>query len=121
MKNRIDKTQILGRMITFIIVALVLILTSNMTRQVSVYEEMYQDLGTQVGSLARFFLNTPIWVYWLVSLLVCGILITKDHYVQKTIIRFLTNIFAFLAMILVANIIDSIITSGVYDLMKVIN
>lgn len=78
---------------------------------------MYENMGTGVGLLASFFFNTPIWMYWLVATLFSLSLIAKDHYLQKPITRFLSNIAAYLATILVTVIINSIVTSGVIDLL----
>lgn len=112
--------QSIGRIITFIIVALVLVQAWNLTRNVSAYEEMYKDLGSSVGSVASLFLNTPTWIYWVGTILICGAFIIKDNYVKKPIPRVLSNICAYLIVLLIAHTINSVITSGVYGLMKVI-
>jgi len=120
LRDKLVKDQTLGRIITFIIVALILVQTGNVTRNISAYEKMYQDLGSRVSSLASFFLSTPIWVYWLLSLLFCGVLVVKDHFISEPITRFLSNFLAYLAITLMASIVISIITGDVFDLMNVV-
>lgn len=111
----------LSRAVTFVVVAVIIFQTYRLVQLIPTYARMFDDLGSKLGTLAALIIGFPLWGYWLLTGVICLVLVFKDRIFTDPMTRFLINFITLMLLGFVYAIIASSLADPITDLMQVID